>query len=143
MMKIWKFSIILTMKKKQSNLLFVITIQLYNFFLINKKTIHRDRENVHDRLFNDYFSETPKYNDILFWRRYCMSGSLFLRIIHEVEGCDSYFTQRRDTMSRLGLSSIQNISSLFRMLAYGLPDEYIKIGESTTIESMITGSKSF
>lgn len=69
-----------------------------------------------------------------------MSRYLFLRILHEVEGHDNYFTQRRDTMGRLGLSSIQKVTAVFRMLAYGLPadavDEYIKIGESTTIESM-------
>uniref|UniRef100_A0A0D3DBE3 DDE Tnp4 domain-containing protein n=1 Tax=Brassica oleracea var. oleracea TaxID=109376 RepID=A0A0D3DBE3_BRAOL len=76
--------------------------------------IHSDQESAHDRLFNDYFLETPKYNDILF--------------------------QRRDTIGRLGLSSIQKVTVVFRMLAYGLPayvvDEYIKIGESRTIESM-------
>ena len=35
---------------------------------------------------------------------------------------------------------MQKITAVFRMLAYGLPadatDEYVKIGESTTIESM-------
>ena len=51
--------------------------------------IHSDQESVHDRLFNDYFLETPKYNDILFRRRYCMSRSLFLRILHEVEVHDT------------------------------------------------------
>ena len=51
--------------------------------------IHSDQESAHDRLFNDYFLETPKYNDILFQRRYCMSRSLFLRILHEVEVHDT------------------------------------------------------
>ena len=38
------------------------------------------------------------------------------------------------------MSALQKITAVFRMLAYGLPadatDEYIKIGESTTIESL-------
>ncbi|XP_010495651.1 PREDICTED: uncharacterized protein LOC104772772 [Camelina sativa] len=102
--------------------------------------IHRDRENAHYRLFSDYFSENPVYNDAMFRRRYRMSRSLFLRIINAVEDYDNYFTQRRDTFGRLGLSSLQKGTAVFRMLAYGLPaeatDEYVKIGESTAIESM-------
>ncbi|XP_010431602.1 PREDICTED: uncharacterized protein LOC104715936 [Camelina sativa] len=102
--------------------------------------IHRDRESAHDRLFNDYFSENPKYNEATFRRRFRMSRLLFLRIIHQVESHENYFTQRRDSSGRLGLSSLQKITAVFRMLAYDLPadaiDEYIKIGESTTIESM-------
>ncbi|XP_024007289.1 uncharacterized protein LOC112083492 [Eutrema salsugineum] len=102
--------------------------------------IHRDRESAHDRLFNDYFSETPLYNDAMFRRRYRMSRSLFLRIINAVENHDNYFTQKRDTIGRLGLSSLQKGTAVLRMLAYGLPadatDEYVKIGESTALESM-------
>lgn len=41
---------------------------------------------------------------------------------------------------RLGLLSLQKIMATLRMLAYGVLDdyidEYIKIGESTTIESI-------
>ncbi|XP_042437255.1 uncharacterized protein LOC122023251 [Zingiber officinale] len=48
--------------------------------------------------------------------------------------------QRRDGLGRIGLSSLQKITTAFRILAYGAPandtDEYIKIGESTTIESV-------
>ncbi|KAK2653570.1 hypothetical protein Ddye_013426 [Dipteronia dyeriana] len=43
-------------------------------------------------------------------------------------------------MGRLDLSALQKITAVFGMLAYGQPtdatDEYIKIGESTTIESL-------
>ena len=38
------------------------------------------------------------------------------------------------------MSPIQKVTAVFRMLVYGLPvdatDEYVKIGESTTIESI-------
>ncbi|XP_062099831.1 uncharacterized protein LOC133805681 [Humulus lupulus] len=57
-----------------------------------------------------------------------------------VDRHDNYFVQRRDVMGKLGLSSLQKITAVFRMLAYDIPadaaDEYIKIGESTTIESL-------
>ena len=69
-----------------------------------------------------------------------MSRPLFLRIVDAVKNHDNYFKKRRDIIGRLGLSSLQKITVVFRMLAYGLPadatDEYIKIGESTAIESI-------
>ncbi|KAK2656176.1 hypothetical protein Ddye_009228 [Dipteronia dyeriana] len=69
-----------------------------------------------------------------------MCRSLFLRIVEKVEARDNYFIQRIDSVGRLGLSVLQKITTVFRMLAYGCPsdatDEYIKIGESTIIESL-------
>ncbi|KAK2637906.1 hypothetical protein Ddye_025701 [Dipteronia dyeriana] len=76
----------------------------------------------------------------MFRRRFRMGRSLFLRIVEKVEARDNCFIQRRDSVRRLGLSALQKITAVFRMLAYGFPadasDEYIKIGESTTIESL-------
>ncbi|KAL5767559.1 hypothetical protein ACOSQ2_014342 [Xanthoceras sorbifolium] len=61
-------------------------------------------------------------------------------IVNEVKRHDNYFIQQRDRLGRLGLSSLQKITTVFRMLAYGVPadstDKYIKIRESTAIESM-------
>ncbi|KAL5579011.1 hypothetical protein UlMin_011453 [Ulmus minor] len=102
--------------------------------------INRDWENADHNLFNDYFADNPRFNDFMFRRRFRMSQSLFIRIVDIVKGHDNYFVQRRDELGRLGLSAFQKIIAVFRMLAYGLPadasDEYIKIGESTTIESL-------
>ncbi|KAK2645255.1 hypothetical protein Ddye_020450 [Dipteronia dyeriana] len=69
-----------------------------------------------------------------------MGRSLFLRIVEKVEARDNYFMQQRDSMGKLGLSALQKITAAFQMLVYGCPadatDEYIKIEESTTIESL-------
>ena len=69
-----------------------------------------------------------------------MSRPLFLRIVNEVEQYDPYFIQRTDAVGVLGLSSLQKITAAYRIFAYGTPadsvDEYIRIGESTTIESL-------
>ena len=69
-----------------------------------------------------------------------MSRPLFLRIVNEVEQYDPYFIQRTDAIGVLSLSSLQKITSAYRILAYGTPadsvDEYIRIGESTAIESL-------
>ena len=52
---------------------------------------------------------------------------------------DNYFKQQRDALGRLGLSALQKATAVIRILAYALPadatDEYIKIGESTAVES--------
>ena len=69
-----------------------------------------------------------------------MSCPLFLRIVNEVEQYDPYFIQRTDAVRVLGLSSLQKITAAYRILAYRTPadsmDEYIRIGESTIIESL-------
>ncbi|KAK2664863.1 hypothetical protein Ddye_003437 [Dipteronia dyeriana] len=67
----------------------------------------------------------------MFRRRFRMGRNLFLYVVNVVEARDNYFVQRRDAMGRL---------VVYQMLAYVLPadatNKYIKIGESTTIESI-------
>ncbi|KAF5472425.1 hypothetical protein F2P56_009145 [Juglans regia] len=102
--------------------------------------IRRDHIQGHECLFRDYFSENPVYPSNLFRRRFRMSRPLFLRILNEVEAYEPYFVQRRDNAGRLGLSFMQKITAELRMLAYGVTgdfiDKYIRIGESTAMESL-------
>ena len=69
-----------------------------------------------------------------------MSRNLFLHIVEAVKEHVVYFQQRRDSLGHLGLSSLQKITAAFRMLEYGVPadatDEYVKIGKSTSVESL-------
>ncbi|XP_020263300.1 uncharacterized protein LOC109839282 [Asparagus officinalis] len=62
------------------------------------------------------------------------------QIHHSVKDHDYYFQQLSDGLGRMGLLPLQKVTAVFRMLAYGLPadatEEYVKIGESTAIESM-------
>jgi len=48
--------------------------------------------------------------------------------------------QKRSATNVLGLSCFQKVTAAFRMLTYGVPadavDEYVRIGESTVIESL-------
>lgn len=102
--------------------------------------MERQREVGHNRLFADYFSATPVYDDNAFRRRYRMRRGLFLRILDAVCARDSYFVQRRDAAGVLGLSSIQKCTAALRMLVYGAAadatDEYCRLGESTAFEAM-------
>ena len=94
----------------------------------------------HERLFLDYFALTPIYTHALFRRRFWMKHSLFLRIQFKVEAHNSYFVQKRNSANKLDLSSLQKITAALRMLAYGvssdLMDEYVRIGETTALESL-------
>jgi hypothetical protein len=69
-----------------------------------------------------------------------MSRPLFLRIMHAVENHDDYFMQKRNAAHKLRLNCLQKVTITFRILYNGVAadttDEYICIGESTTIESM-------
>jgi hypothetical protein len=57
-----------------------------------------------------------------------------------VEAHNDYFVQKRNAANVLGLSCFQKVTAEFRMLTYGVPsdltDEYIRIGESTALESL-------
>ena len=57
-----------------------------------------------------------------------------------VETHDNYFVQNRDVTGVLGLSCFQKVTAALRMLTYGISadatDEYIRIGESTALESL-------
>ncbi|XP_074363060.1 uncharacterized protein LOC141704879 [Apium graveolens] len=69
-----------------------------------------------------------------------MRRSLFLRIEEAVAIHDYYFTQRTDVVGVPGLSSLQTMTAALRMLAYGttadVVDDYVRIGDNTTIESL-------
>ncbi|RWR94628.1 putative nuclease HARBI1 [Cinnamomum micranthum f. kanehirae] len=102
--------------------------------------IHRGRISGHHRLYNDYFSENPVYTPSQFRRRLRMRKALFLRIVNAVEAHDLYFKQKRSCAGSLGLSALRKVIAAVRMLAYGVAadavDDYVRIAESTSIESL-------
>ncbi|XP_074342792.1 uncharacterized protein LOC141680471 [Apium graveolens] len=69
-----------------------------------------------------------------------MRRSQFLRIEEVVTAHDNYFTQRIDVVGVRGLSYLQKVTAALRMFAYGTAadaiDDYVRIGESTAIESL-------
>jgi hypothetical protein len=69
-----------------------------------------------------------------------MSRPLYLRIMRAVEDHDDYFMQKRNAANKLGLSCLQKVTAAFCMLCSGVvadsTDEYVYIGESTSIKSM-------
>jgi hypothetical protein len=104
------------------------------------KVIKRDYLQGQERLFRDYFAENPVFPHHLFRRRFRMSRPLFFRLQSALEAHDPYFIQKRNVVGTLGLASLQKMTAALRMLAYGVAadsaDEYVRIGESTAVESL-------
>ncbi|CAK8561580.1 unnamed protein product [Lathyrus sativus] len=67
-----------------------------------------------------------------------MHRHVFLRIVDALGNHDEYFQMKVDATGKMGLSPLQKCTSAIRMLAYpaDLVDEYVRIGESTSIECL-------
>ncbi|XP_057733835.1 uncharacterized protein LOC130949011 [Arachis stenosperma] len=107
---------------------------------ITRRWINRDREAGHDRLFQDYFVDESVYNADIFRRKFRMRRDVFLRIVDALLNVYPYFQQRVDATERRGMSPLQKCTAAIRMLAYGVAadavDDYVHIGESTTIKCL-------
>ncbi|XP_056843104.1 uncharacterized protein LOC108832436 [Raphanus sativus] len=102
--------------------------------------IERNREEGHTRLWNDYFAENPTYEAHLFRRRFRMNKELFMSIVYGLSQNVPFFQHKPDATGRLGLSPLQKCTAAIRMLAYGSAadavDEYLRLGESTTLSCL-------
>lgn len=69
-----------------------------------------------------------------------MICGLFLRIQETIIAYDDYYLQKYEIVGNIGLATCQKFTIVMRMLALGIKtdaiDEYCKIGESTTLESL-------
>jgi hypothetical protein len=105
-----------------------------------RRHIKRPREEAHQKLVNDYFSENPLYPSNIFHRRFRMSRLLFQRIVDCLGRWSEYFTQRVDAVNHQGLSPLQKCTAAIHQLATGSAadelDEYLKIGETIAMEAL-------
>ncbi|KAJ9546545.1 hypothetical protein OSB04_019088 [Centaurea solstitialis] len=67
----------------------------------------RGREDGHDKLVADYFSDNPVYDDEDFKRRFRMSRRLFVRIVSDLEREFDCFKQQWDARGVKGFSPLQ------------------------------------
>jgi hypothetical protein len=102
--------------------------------------LDRNRDNGHVQLYADYFHLEKALSQNYFWRRFRMSRKLLGQIIEGVHLHNPYFRCKPDATGKLGFSSYKKCSAAIRKLAYGvagdLVDEYMRMTESTCIESM-------
>jgi hypothetical protein len=108
--------------------------------IIGRKVIKRDYLQGEERLFRDYFAKYSVFLPHLFRRRFWMNRPLFFHLQSTLEAHDPYFIQKRNAARTLGLSSLQKMTAALRILTYGVAvdstDEYVRIGESTAVESL-------
>ncbi|XP_073024467.1 uncharacterized protein [Primulina eburnea] len=119
---------------QQSRQIFQV-YQSNNVMRRKRRFIERNREVGHVRLFNDYFSTNPVYQDQIFRRQFRMRRKLFFRIVNAFENRLSYFQQRDDVARSKGLSPLQKCTAAIRQLVDHL-DEYLRMGESTAIKCL-------
>ncbi|XP_018461127.1 uncharacterized protein LOC108832127 [Raphanus sativus] len=87
----------------------------------NKRAyIEREREQEHNQLWNDYFSDHPTYPPEIFRRHFRMTKPLFLSIVDRLSNEVPYFEQRRNAHRRYGQAA-------------DTYDEYLRLGESTAL----------
>ena len=100
----------------------------------------RDFEHAAQRLFSQYLSDDPLYDDDMFRRRYRVSRRIYRRVHDAVVEHDAYFVQKRNCFGQQGINSHVKITASFRILAYGLPpdamDDYLSISETTALEAV-------
>ncbi|XP_057793122.1 uncharacterized protein LOC131009731 [Salvia miltiorrhiza] len=101
----------------------------------HRSYVHRDREEAHLRLMQDYFNDNLTYGPTFFRQRFRMQKELFLRIVEAVQGVDTFFHMTTDAIGRDSLSPLQKCTSAIRQLATGLSadtfDEYLRVADST------------
>ena len=101
--------------------------------VVGSKVIKRDYLQGQEMIFRDYFAFH------LFRRRFRMSCPLLFHLQFALEVHDPYFIQKRNYARILGLSFLQKMTAALRTLAYGVAadftDEYVRMGESTAIQS--------
>ncbi|KAI4997046.1 hypothetical protein ZWY2020_052388 [Hordeum vulgare] len=103
--------------------------------------LNRNRESGHFLLWKDYFdSSNPLFKHHKFRHRFRMARHVFNRIREGVVGYDNYFECKDDAIGRIDFSSYQKCTTAIWMLAYEVPgdliDEYVRMSESTCLESL-------
>lgn len=71
------------------------------------------------KLFKDYLSENQVYPNHIFHQRFWMRQSLFLWIIDAVEAYNNYFVQKPNATGKLGISSLQRVTSTICRISHG------------------------
>ncbi|XP_073360773.1 uncharacterized protein [Aegilops tauschii subsp. strangulata] len=99
--------------------------------------IRRESVDAHKRLMHNYFGSPPIFLEIYFRHRFRMSKDLFIHICNSVKQHDRSFEQRRNCTWLLEHSTKEKVTAALRMMAYGVPADYIDdtlvMAESTSI----------
>lgn len=77
----------------------------------------------------DYFSDNATYPEHMFFRRFRVSRSIFVRICEKLEATYPFFQMRKDAAGKSGFNVYQKCTAAIRQMAYGTStdavDEYL------------------
>ncbi|XP_042016170.1 uncharacterized protein LOC121764179 [Salvia splendens] len=103
--------------------------------IFHRAVVSRDHVTAHQRLFDDYFAEQPRFGYNFSRQRFRIHRDLFMSIVNALEHRYKYFRFREDASGRPGHSPIRKCTAIIRQLAYGgaagMFYEYLHIGETT------------
>ncbi|MBW0463416.1 hypothetical protein O181_003131 [Austropuccinia psidii MF-1] len=93
----------------------------------------RDHVRGAQRLYKDYFSEDPIYNNQIFKQRFIMQQPLFPKSVSALENQYPYFKQAKNAAGKGGLTGLQKITTAIQQLSNGVSadqvDEYLQFSE--------------
>lgn len=92
-----------------------------------------------NNILKDYFNANCTYDEVDFERRYRMPLAVLNRVYERVE-TRPFFVRKSDGLGWLGIHQLQRVTAAQRMMALGLAadavDEYVRISESSAMESL-------
>ena len=105
-----------------------------------RKIIRRDFVAAYQKLWKEYFAETPVYSDIHFRRRYRVSKEIFGKIY---KACQQhpFFAWKANAALKMGIHPLVKVTAIFRHFAYGISadglDEQYHISETTVLDARV------
>jgi hypothetical protein len=105
-----------------------------------RKIIRRDFVAAYEKVWKDYFAETPVYSDVHFRRRYRVSKNIFTQIYQACK-LHPFFGWNANAAHKMGIHPIVKVTAVFRHLAYGISadglDEHYAMSETTVLNARI------
>ncbi|XP_028100142.1 uncharacterized protein LOC114299564 [Camellia sinensis] len=105
-----------------------------------RRYINREKVKGDEQIYKDYFIDNHVYPVEYFKKHFRMRQSLFLSILYDIQQVNEYFIQTHDVTGAPGLSGVQKMTVVLRILQYGVPtddvDMYIRIGKTTVIVAL-------
>ena len=84
----------------------------------------RNREQGAQLFFQDYFSESPKYDGSIFQRRFCVTKQRFMKRFNVLQA-DLFSVSGLDCTCKMDLSGIRKATAALRVLTYGRASDAI------------------
>ncbi|KAG3023227.1 hypothetical protein PC121_g9749 [Phytophthora cactorum] len=104
--------------------------------------VERDAQARHQRLWRDYFCESPRYSGQIFECRFRMKRSLFVQVMEAAVACDPEFEQLYDETIRGAENTILYYTKRFcEAVIHAFESEYLRELSRSDIETQLQSSE--